>query len=274
MPDLAGRAARAPVDGPVDHQTGADAAGHLDVREVLDAPPAAPDQLAERSEVGVVVDVHGHAEAAGELLAGVDARPARQDRGGAQSAGLDVDRARHAEPDADHLVRADAGGLDQPLDQDFRPVEALRGRGVDVQRLGLLGEHLVGEVADRDPQVRMAEVDADDDARVAAERDAAGPAAARRGGGDLDRSAVLQFADDIGDRGCGEPGAPGDLRLGERSRHPYSAYDPLQIGPCSDVRDPGVSIDSSTPALGGRSLRTAPTGAAAMRPRLPPTCEL
>ena len=73
------------------------------------------------------------------------------------------------------------GGRDQPADQLLRPVEALRGGGVHIDRLGLLGQHLVGQVADRDPQVGMAEVDADDDARVAAERDAARPAAARRG---------------------------------------------------------------------------------------------
>ena len=69
----------------------------------------------------------------------------------------------------------------KPVDQLFRPVEALRRGGVHVDRLGLLGEHLVGEVADRHPQMGVAEVDPDDDARVAAERDAAGPAAARRG---------------------------------------------------------------------------------------------
>lgn len=37
----------------------------------------------------------------------------------------------------------------------------------------------MGEVPDRDAQMRMPEVDADDDARVAAQTDAAGPSAGR-----------------------------------------------------------------------------------------------
>lgn len=189
-----------------------------------------PHQLAQRPEVGVVVHVHRHAEAGGELLAGVDARPARQDRRGAQRAGLDVDRAGNTETHPDDLARADPGGLDQPVDQLFRPSEALGGRGVHVQRLGLLGEHLVGQVPDRHAQVRVSEVDADDDARVPAERDAAGAAAAGRGGGHLYGAALFQFANDIGDGGRGEARAPGDLRLGERTRHTYGAHDPLKVG--------------------------------------------
>lgn len=229
--DLAGRAPGAPVDVPVDHQARADPAGDLDVRQVLDAPAAAPDELAERPQVGVVVHVHRYAETSGELLAGVDTRPARQDRGGAQGAGLDVDGARHPEAHADHLPGADPGGLDQAVDQLFRPAEALRRRGVHVERLGLLRQHLVGQVADGHPQVRMTEVHPYDDARVPAQGDAPGAAAARRGGGHLDRAAVLEFAHDVGDGGCGEAGAPGDLGLGQGPRHPYGTYDPLKVGP-------------------------------------------
>jgi len=106
----------------------------------------------------------------------------------------------------------------------------LRGGGVDVERLGLLREDLVREVADGDPQVRVPEVDADDDARVAAEADAAGPAAAGRRGRDLDGPALLQLPDDVGDGRGGQAGRTGDLRLGERSGQPHGSYDPLQVG--------------------------------------------
>src|SRR3712207_3109433 len=177
MPDFSRGATGTPVDLPADHEPGADAAGDLDVRQVAHAPAAAPDHLAEGAEVGVVVHVDGDAEAAAELLGGVGAGPAREDGGGAERAGLPVDGAGHAEADAGDLRAVDAGRLDQAADQLFRPVQALGRPGVDVQGLGLLGPHLVGEVADGDAQVGVAEVDADDDAGVAAQGHAAGPAA-------------------------------------------------------------------------------------------------
>ncbi|RPK83367.1 hypothetical protein EES45_06945 [Streptomyces sp. ADI97-07] len=215
VPDLARRTARPAVDVPLDHQTGADAAGDLDVGEVPDPAAAAPDELTQRPEVGVVVDVHRHTQAPRELLAGIDARPARQDRGGAQRAGLDVDRPRHTQAHADHLLGTYPGGLDQAVDQLLRPAEALGRRGVDVQRLRFLGQHLVGQVPDGHPKVRMSEINPYDDARVSTQGDAPGTASARRGGGHLDRAAVLQFANDVGDSGRGEAGASGDLGLGQ-----------------------------------------------------------
>src|SRR5690348_12395180 len=51
MPDFACRAAGPAVDLAVDHQPGADTARDLDVRQVLDPAPTAPDQLAERAQV-------------------------------------------------------------------------------------------------------------------------------------------------------------------------------------------------------------------------------
>ncbi len=243
VPDFARRAAGSAVDLPVDHQTGADTAGDLDVRQVPHAPAAAPDQLAEGAEVGVVVHVHRYAEPAPQLLGGPGAAPAGQDRGGAQRPGLHVDRAGHAEAHPGDLGAVHAGGRDQTADQLFRPVEAL-GRGrVDVQGLGLLGEHLVGEVADGDAQVGVAEVHADDDPGVAAQRDAAGPPAARGGGRDLDRSAVLQLPDDVGDRGRGQARRPRDLRLRERTGEPYRPYDAFQVGSVQRRLRPGSLHD-------------------------------
>ncbi len=237
--DLAGRAAGAAVDLAADHQAGADAAGDLDVRQVPHAPPAAPDQLAEGAEVGVVVHVHRHAEPPPQLLGGLGAAPAGQDGGRAQRPGLHVDRAGHAQTHARDLGAVDAGGRDQPADQLFRPVEALGGGGVDVQRLGLLGEHLVRQVPDRDAQMRVPEVDADDDARVPAQGDAAGPAAPRRGGRDLDGPAVLQFPDDVRDGRRGQARRPRDLRLRERPGEPYRSHDPFQVGSVQRRLRPG-----------------------------------
>lgn len=58
----------------------------------------------------------------------------------------------------------DPGGRHEPLDDLLGPVETLRRGGVHIEGLGLLGEDLVGEVADRHPQVRVPEIDADHDA--------------------------------------------------------------------------------------------------------------
>lgn len=262
------------IDLPVDHQTGADTAGDLDVRQVPDPAPAPPDQLAERAEIGIVVDVHRYAEALGQLVAGVDAGPARQDRGGAERARFDVDRPGDTEADTYHLLTTDTGGHDQPLDQFLGPAESLGGGGVHIEGLGFLREHLMGEVPDGHPQMRMAEIHSDDNARVSAERDAAGPAAARRSGRDLDRSAVLQLTDDIGDRGRRQSRAPRDLRLGERTGHAHRAYDPFEVGPVQRRLRPWSLHDSSTPALGGRHDHRPRPGPRLRDPDVSPTCEL
>lgn len=164
MPDFSRCATRAAVDLPVDHQARADTARDLDVREVPDPAPAPPDHLAERAQVGVVVHVHGHAEPPPQLLGGPRTGPARQDRGGPEGPRLHVDRTRHTEPHTRDLGPVDTGCRDQATDQLLGPVEALRGRGVHVQRLGLLRQHLMGQIPDRDAQMGVTEVDPDDDA--------------------------------------------------------------------------------------------------------------
>src|SRR5690349_224459 len=58
----AGRPASQGVGSAAYDQPRADAAGDLDVREVPDPATAAPDHLAERAQIGVVVHVDGHAE--------------------------------------------------------------------------------------------------------------------------------------------------------------------------------------------------------------------
>ena len=231
MADLAGRAARPPVDLAVDDEPGAHSPGHLDVRQVAHAAPASPDQLAEGAEVGVVVHGDGHAEPFAEGVGGLGAGPAGQYRGGAEHSGGDVDGPRHTEAHPGDLGAVHSGGVEEAADQQFGAVETLLGGGVHVERLGLLGEDLVGEVADGDAQVGVAEVDADDDAGVPAQRDAAGAPAAGRGGGHLDGAALLQLPDDVGDGGRGEAGGPGDLRLGQRPGEPHGPHHPLQIGP-------------------------------------------
>ena len=167
VPDLARRAAGAAVDLTVDHQAGADAAGHLDVRQVLHPPPAAPDQLAEGAEVGVVVHVHGHAEALRELLAAGWCRPSPA--GSRSSPGSRTPRRSgpgRRGPTPMIFVRPDPDARDQASDQVLppgrspRPQEASTSSGSDSS-----ASTWWARLPDRDPQVGVAEVDADDDAR-------------------------------------------------------------------------------------------------------------
>ena len=141
------------------------------------------------------------------------------------------------------------------LDQLFRPVEALRGRGVHVQRLGLLGQHLVGEVADRDAQMRVAEVDADDDARVAAERDAAGPRPPAEVGVTSTVPPSFSSRTMLETVAADSPVRPGDLRLRQRPGQPHRAYDPFQIGPVQRRLRPRSLHDDHSCVDGAASVR-------------------
>ena len=60
--DLAGRAARAPVEPAVEQEVGADAGGKLDVDQLGVAAAGAPDELGHGPEVGVVLHVCGEGQ--------------------------------------------------------------------------------------------------------------------------------------------------------------------------------------------------------------------
>ena len=229
VPDLAGRAADAPVHAAAHQDAGADAGGQLDVGGLGHAAGRAPGGLAERAQVGVVVDVHGAAEAADHLLTWVDAGPARQDRHRSdRAAGLD--RPGHAQADADDVLRLGADPAQRDAHQPFGLVQAERGRGVDVDRDGFLRDDLVRQVADGDADVRVAEVDADDQAGRTRQRHGAGPAAAGAGGPHRDDTGGAELTDDVGHRGRGQASGAGDLRLGQRPGGAHRADDAPLVG--------------------------------------------
>ena len=107
--DLAGDPVRAPVDLAADDVARADAGGHLHVGEVVDAAPRTPPVLAERGQVGVVVDHDRHAEPLAQRL-----RPRSRPRQAGittsetRSGFRGIDGARDGDADADEPVGARA----------------------------------------------------------------------------------------------------------------------------------------------------------------------
>ena len=97
--DVAGAAVDAAVDLPVDHHAGADAGRHLDQHQRR-AVGVVHRLLAQRHEVGVVVHedrpVPGRPQPVGDRVP----VPARHDRRLGDHAGVELDRAGHADADA------------------------------------------------------------------------------------------------------------------------------------------------------------------------------
>ena len=130
--------------------------GHL-----VDALPGAEDVLAERAEVGVVLEAHRQAEPPRHLRDGstpphdgrmpsAKTRPCRASTGAAS-----------AIADADHMLAVDLRALERARDSSCGEVHALVRGVVDVDRRVLVAEEVAGEVADGDAQVLVAHVDAD-----------------------------------------------------------------------------------------------------------------
>src|SRR5439155_18657944 len=107
--DLAGHPADPLVWRPPQDDPGADAGRQQDVDELVDAARHAEDLLAQRADVGVVLQLDVDAEARLHLRGRLDATPAGQDAVGDEPAGRPVDRRRDAEPDAEDPLRLDTG---------------------------------------------------------------------------------------------------------------------------------------------------------------------
>ena len=221
--DLARHAAAAAVGAAVDDQPGADARGDHHVERVARVAGRAERDLGQRAQVGVVVEVDGQvAEAPAHLGRDGEALPAGEDRGRAHRAAVVVDRARQRHADADDLGVAEAGLREQLVDELGRRVERALGVVVDVLGADRLGEHRAREVRDRRVDAVVPEVDADDGAGRAVQRQqrrrAAGGHAGRRVGvGVLDDEAVgLQVGDEARDGRAREPGDARDLGAARR----------------------------------------------------------
>ena len=158
----------------------------------------------------------------------VDAHPAGQDRGRHHGAVL-RERRGQAQADVDDGGAGRGVALEEPVDQRRGQVESLAVRVVGGERLAVHVEHLAAEVAERDPHVPVAEVDADHQAGVAG--DAHGGATAPAAHGGLDQSGRGQVAHDVGHRRRGQPGGAGDVGLGDRRvRRPAGAEPPRGAG--------------------------------------------
>ena len=176
--ELAGDARRPVVQTTSQDEAGADAGGHHHVDHVGEPAARAEGHLRERAEVRVVVHLDLDAQTLRELLARVDARPARHDRRGHRSL-VPVERPRERHAGADQAA-AVGPRLGEHLGGEVgRGVERRGGIVVDLERDDAFREHRRGEVGDRHADVPVAEVDAERraDGGVEPEQDR-GPAAA------------------------------------------------------------------------------------------------
>ena len=191
MTDLAGRAVGAVEEVVVDDDPGAHAARDLHEDEAAVAATVALPVLGEGTEVGVVLDLHGRAEDRRGGGPGVDALPAREDRGRLD----DVVDHRRRQPEAHVPQRSDAR-VDPGEDRGREPEPGLVPLRLDAH--AFLGQHPPGEVADGHRDVPVSEVDADHDAGARGEPyGGAAPAAA---GVDVEQALGGQVAHDVGHR--------------------------------------------------------------------------
>ncbi len=217
VPDVAGDALR-PLQQTARDDAGADARGHLDEHEVLDVRPG-DRALAERHDVHVVVDEHGHLEVLLHPTRHVETVPSGHDRRVHRPARGVLDRARHADADRHELVPIAPEVRDEREARVDHPAEHGLGPLRDVHGLAALGEHRAGEVGDRERRVRGAEVGGEHDAGGGVERELRRRASAgRRGVGHGGHEAELHEL--VDPRGDGRSGQSGGLRKGRASaRH-------------------------------------------------------
>ena len=124
--DLAGDAARAAERAPADHQAGADAGRQPQVGHDLGPRAGAEGGLAERADVGVVVEVD-RASAAASPISAAGSIPSSQGRIARelQEPGGAVDRRGQAHAGGEHAIAVDAGLVEQALGEPGGEVERL-----------------------------------------------------------------------------------------------------------------------------------------------------
>ena len=164
-----------------------------------------------------------------EALEDVDAHPFGQDGALRHGSRAPVDGARESRrrhPPGRCVPRRCPA--EQPVQHPDGGVDAFLGVVAQGKQDRFLGDHVVTERGEHHAQVPPAEVDADGDGAVAVEPDVQGAppgAGGRLGGG---QPGLLHDPDDVGDRGRGEAGLPGQLRLGGRARQ-EAFDDPLLV---------------------------------------------
>ena len=202
----------------------------FDVGEVREPASAPPEAFGERPELGVVVHDDRDVERIVKRRRDVDLRPAGQDRGRAEAAGIGDDRPGKTDAHADQIGARLADHLEHLSNRGFAPGVAVRGPVSVAERLVVLGEHVVGEVGDGNAHVPVAEIDAGDKPRVRIQGDLARSPSVMANERDARRPLFGQLANDVR-HGCGrQPGGARDLRLGESSRGSKHAHGLSPIG--------------------------------------------
>ena len=244
--DLAGGPGRAPVQAAAHDVARSDAGPDLDVGDVLQALPRAPPVLGQRSQVGVVVDQHRHAEALRQEREAGPSFPGRQGDLRELLRVARIDRARHRHADPHQPLRAPAPPPQALLHQ-------LRGQLAGALRVGahrvralLPDQHLPSQIRERHRHVAGAEIDADQAEGVVLEleHDGAAPAAGLTRTSLDHEPGCEQLGDGLGHRRAREVGATSDLRARDGSLGP----DESKQAPC--VRPAGTC---------GQSLRSRDT---------------
>jgi hypothetical protein len=157
--DLAGGSADPSPWFPAEDQPCPDAGCDLQVDDVGAALSCTPCPLAQRAEIGVVVDEHRQTEALGHSLLGSDANPAGEDRRRAKLSGRLVNGAGQAHADADDFAAFDTGFVERVVKQVGGDVHALLSRPVGMKFDPLFGQHGAAEIRNCDLQMALAEVD-------------------------------------------------------------------------------------------------------------------
>src|SRR5690606_15849738 len=160
VPDVAGAAGHAAVDGAVHDDAAADAGADLDEEEVAHRAGQPGVQLAQRHQVHVVVDEDGAPQLLPDRVADGEPVPAGHDRRDDRHAVAEADRPGDPDPGAVHL-------RDQPLvaqlaEQVEGPFED-HGRALpDVALLADVPDDLQGAVGHRDVDRGGADVERDE----------------------------------------------------------------------------------------------------------------
>ena len=139
VPDVPRRALRAAVDPVAGDDPAADAGADLHVQQVLAAAPVRV-VLAQRHDVHVVVDEHGHVVVLGEPVGDREAVPAGHHRRRDRLAAGERDRRGDADADAAHVFTRAIGLAQQVVEAFVDPVENLLGKAGDVGVVALLGQ--------------------------------------------------------------------------------------------------------------------------------------
>ena len=169
--DLARGSADAAGKAPARDEPAADAGGDLEVGDLGAPLRRAPREFGERAQVRVVLDNHRKVEAGAGLRRRVDPDPAGKDRRVPDRSGDAVDRRREAHHGADYPAPLDLCLGQYLVDELAGLRQAFARRLVYVELAPALGEDGVREVRHGDPQVPVAEIDREREARGRIEGD-------------------------------------------------------------------------------------------------------